>query len=93
MLRYTRGGTVRKTVRKLAILFAGVVFALLGLAGVILPVMPGIPFLLISLLLLSREFAWAERLLHGASVRFPVVGRLVQRVRGIPAPAAFAKAS
>lgn len=46
----------------------GVGFALLGMGvvGLLLPVVPQIPFLLGGLLLLAREYHWARRLLDWA---------------------------
>lgn len=38
----------------------------MGIAGCVLPVIPGIPLLLAGLLVLARDYAWARRLLRGA---------------------------
>jgi hypothetical protein len=40
----------------------GVALILIGILGLILPVMPGWPFILVGLALLSRHFHWARRL-------------------------------
>lgn len=45
----------------------------LGVVGVVLPVMPGFVFFIAGLIVLSREFAWAERALTRA--RAWVAGR------------------
>ena len=42
---------------------SGWTLVLLGIAGCVLPVIPGIPLLLGGLALLSTEYAWAERTL------------------------------
>jgi uncharacterized membrane protein YbaN (DUF454 family) len=55
------------------ILAAGWGFILLGIAGLFLPVLQGILFLLIGLVLLSGEYVWAHRLLTKLRVRFPRV--------------------
>lgn len=45
----------------------------LGIAGLVLPVLQGVLFLIAGLLLLSREYEWAQRLLAALSRRFPKV--------------------
>lgn len=40
-----------------ALLFAGI-------AGCILPVIPGVPLLLAGLLILAQDYAWAKGMLH-----------------------------
>lgn len=51
---------------KLLELAAGSGLVLLGVAGLILPVMPGWVFLIPGLVILSRHFHWARRLLDWA---------------------------
>ena len=55
------------------ILTAGWGFVALGIAGLFLPVLQGILFLLIGLLLLSGEYVWAHNLLTKLRARFPRV--------------------
>jgi uncharacterized membrane protein YbaN (DUF454 family) len=55
------------------ILIAGWGFVVLGIAGLFLPVLQGILFLLIGLVLLSGEYLWAHRLLTKLRARFPWV--------------------
>lgn len=50
---------------KLRIL-SGFGLVLLGIAGIILPVMPGWIFLIPGLMILSEHFVWARRLLDKA---------------------------
>jgi uncharacterized membrane protein YbaN (DUF454 family) len=38
----------------------------IGIAGCLLPVIPGIPFALAGLLILARDYAWARRALREA---------------------------
>lgn len=61
------------TVKRFAILSLGWGFILLGIAGLFLPVLQGILFLLIGLLILSTEYVWAHRLLQRLRSRFPGV--------------------
>jgi hypothetical protein len=48
---------------------AGATLLLLGLAGVFLPILPGLPLLAGGLALLAGEFVWARKLLDGAVSR------------------------
>jgi uncharacterized protein (TIGR02611 family) len=52
--------------KRLVITIAGVVLLVLGLAGVVLPVLPGWLLIFAGLAVLSTEYVWAERLLRRA---------------------------
>lgn len=52
-----------KDVRRIAVLFAGIVILLAGLAMLVLPG-PGLIFIPIGLMLLAKEFLWAKKLLN-----------------------------
>ena len=45
----------------------------IGLPGLILPILPGIPLLVLGIVLLSREYHWAHRLLVWVKSRFPAI--------------------
>jgi uncharacterized protein YqgC (DUF456 family) len=49
------------TLRLFAKLVVGWSMLLLGVVGIVLPIVPGIPFLLAGLVMLSRRYAWAEK--------------------------------
>jgi uncharacterized membrane protein YbaN (DUF454 family) len=51
----------------------GWAFVLLGIVGLFLPILQGFLFLLIGLVILSSEYAWAHRLLTQLRERFPKV--------------------
>src|SRR5579871_2370156 len=68
-------GYMRAVAKRLAILCAGWGFILLGIAGLFLPVLQGILFLLIGLIILSTEYAWAHHLLQRLKERFPAIAR------------------
>src|SRR5215472_12961257 len=51
-----RNGLARRT--------GGWTLLVIGIAGCVLPVLPGIPLALAGLLLLSRDYAWASKALH-----------------------------
>lgn len=66
---------MRPRVRRFAILLLGWLFILLGIAGLFLPILQGILFLLIGLIILSSEYAWAHHLLGKLRSRFPSISR------------------
>jgi uncharacterized protein len=55
------------------VLAAGWAFILLGIAGILLPILPGIPFLVVGLVILSTEYLWAHQILTKLTSRFPSV--------------------
>lgn len=55
----------------------------LGLIGVVLPILPGIPFLLVGLFVLSSEYLWAHELLRKIRERFPAVSRRTHEWIGV----------
>jgi len=57
-----------------AILVAGWGFILLGILGLFLPILQGILFLLVGLLILSSVSPRAARLLHWLKRKFPRIG-------------------
>ncbi len=55
----------------------------LGLVGIALPIVPGIPLLLLGLVVLSSEYVWAHQLLRKIRERFPVASRQAEVCIGI----------
>ncbi len=53
-----------KTARKMVIAVIGSTVILIGLIGLVLPVLPGFIFIPIGLTILATEFIWARRLLR-----------------------------
>ncbi len=64
---------MRKTIKRAVVLVVGWAFILLGIAGLFLPVLQGILFLLIGLFILSTEYVWAHNLLQKLKRRFPKI--------------------
>jgi hypothetical protein len=62
-------------VQRIALQILGWLFVILGIAGLVLPVLQGILFLMIGLYLLSREYQWAQRWLEKLHSRYPQVFR------------------
>ena len=69
----------------------------MGILGLFLPILQGILFLLVGLIVLSSEYVWAHRLLTRLKERFPRLGRTadqatakatawLQRISGQPDP-------
>jgi uncharacterized protein len=63
------------SVKRIAVLASGWIFVLMGIAGLFLPVLQGILFLLIGLVILSKEYRWAGKLVNRIRSRFPTVDR------------------
>lgn len=49
----------------------GSTLVLVGLAGLLLPVIPGVIAIAAGMALLARRFAWAERVVTGVKSRIP----------------------
>jgi uncharacterized membrane protein YbaN (DUF454 family) len=62
--------------KRIAVVVVGWVFLLLGVAGLFLPILQGVLFILIGLIILSTEYIWAHRLLNKLRERFPKLGRI-----------------
>jgi hypothetical protein len=65
--------------KRLALLGLGWLFILLGIAGLFLPVLQGILFLCVGIIILSSEYIWARRILEKLRTRFPAVDRRCDR--------------
>jgi len=68
---------MNRHVKKVAVLIVGWSFIVLGIAGLFLPVLQGILFLAIGLVILSTEYVWAHHLLNQAKTRFPKVAKVI----------------
>jgi uncharacterized membrane protein YbaN (DUF454 family) len=62
-------------VKKLASQLIGWGLIVLGAAGLFLPLLPGTPLLVLGLMVLSREYVWARRLMTRIRDRFPKMSR------------------
>ncbi len=62
--------------KRALVLLVGWGFILLGIVGLFLPVLQGVLFLFIGLVILSSEYVWAHHLLTRLRQRFPKVGRI-----------------
>ena len=60
-----------RPLKRILVLMVGWSFILLGIAGLFLPILQGILFLLIGLFILSSEYIWAHHLLERLRARYP----------------------
>jgi uncharacterized protein len=67
---------VKTYTKRILILIVGWAFIVLGILGLFLPVLQGVLFLLVGLIILSAEYVWAHRLLTRLRERFPKIGRM-----------------
>src|SRR5690242_1250421 len=69
--RAETGGVYVAGVKKVFLEALGWALLAAGIAGLLLPILPGIPLAIAGLLILSREYAWAHRLIQALRKRFP----------------------
>lgn len=62
-------------IKRVLVLIVGWCFILLGIVGLFLPILQGVLFLLIGLIILSSEYVWAHHLLTKLRQRFPKLSR------------------
>jgi uncharacterized membrane protein YbaN (DUF454 family) len=70
---------VKRDYKRWLILAAGWGFIVLGIIGLFLPILQGILFIAVGLILLSKEYAWAGDLIAKARERFPRITPHVDR--------------
>lgn len=72
------------TGRRLARIILGAVFLILGLAGLVLPFLQGLLFLLIGIILLAPDVPLLDRVLKRLEVRFPKIAARAKQWRWWP---------
>jgi uncharacterized protein len=70
---------VKPDAKRILVPIAGWSFILLGLVGLVLPFLQGILFILVGLIILSSQYAWARLLLAKLRKRFPKIGRIADQ--------------
>lgn len=58
-------------IKKIVLLLMGWGFIVLGVIGLFLPILQGVLFLIVGLLILSSEYVWAHKVLQEIRTRFP----------------------
>ncbi len=61
--------------KRVLVLITGWSLILLGIVGLFLPILQGVLFILIGLIILSSEYIWAHHLLGRLRARFPKISR------------------
>lgn len=72
---------LRIRIKRLVRTALGCLLLLLGLAGLVLPVLQGWLFIAMGVIVLSRDVPIFERMEHRITTRYPKAGRLVNRLR------------
>lgn len=62
---------MRTKVKRLVLLLLGWGFIAFGVAGLFLPILQGVLFVILGLVILSSEYVWAHKLLEKIRTRFP----------------------
>jgi uncharacterized membrane protein YbaN (DUF454 family) len=69
-------------IKRVLVLIVGWCCILLGIVGLFLPILQGVLFLLIGLIILSSEYVWAHHLLAKLRQRFPKVSSTAEEAMG-----------
>ena len=72
--------SILRSQKKFLVLVLGWILLLVGVLGLLLPLLPGIPPLIAGLVILSREYEWARRLLDRVQRWLPAVSEQVRRL-------------
>ena len=64
--------------KRIALIVLGWLFIALGIVGLFLPVLQGVLFLLVGLVILSAEYHWARKLLGKVRTRFPKLDAMIK---------------
>lgn len=70
---------MNRHVKRVLVLVVGWGFLLLGIVGLFLPILQGVLFILIGLIILSSEYVWAHHLLTRLRERFPKIARVADQ--------------
>jgi uncharacterized membrane protein YbaN (DUF454 family) len=62
--------------KRILLLIIGWGFIVLGVVGLFLPILQGVLFLFIGLIILSSEYVWAHHVLTKVRQRFPKISRI-----------------
>lgn len=69
--------------KRVAMSVTGYSFLVLGVAGLFLPFLQGVLFLVVGLLILSQNAPWAERLLGWIKSRHPMINDTIEKAEEI----------
>jgi hypothetical protein len=63
----------QKPLKRFAVVALGWVLILLGIVGLVLPVVPGAVLMVVGVLMVNPKCVWLRRMLEKCRVRFPVL--------------------
>ena len=63
----------QKPVQRFAVVALGWVLILLGIVGLVVPVVPGAVLMVVGVLMVNPKWVWLRRMLEKCRVRFPVL--------------------
>jgi len=63
----------RRPVHRFAVVALGWVLILLGIVGLVVPVVPGAVLMIIGILMVNPQYVWLRRMLEKCRVRFPAL--------------------
>ncbi|HET7215863.1 MAG TPA: PGPGW domain-containing protein [Terriglobia bacterium] len=72
---------MKRRFKRFFVITAGWGFIAVGVAGLLLPFLQGVLFLLVGLAILSTEYVWAHNLLQKLRRRFPSLSRWLDTAR------------
>jgi uncharacterized protein len=70
---------MNRALKRVLVLILGWLFILVGIAGLFLPILQGMLFIIIGLIILSSEYVWAHKLLQKLKARFPKIARVSEQ--------------
>ncbi len=70
---------MKSLAKRILLQILGWSFIVLGIVGLFLPILQGVLFILIGLVVLSSEYVWAHRLLTKLRGRFPGLSRTLDQ--------------
>ena len=65
--------------KRILVLTTGWSFIFLGIVGLVLPFLQGLLFILLGIIILSSQYAWARLLMAKLRKRFPKIGRVADQ--------------
>jgi hypothetical protein len=75
--------TRSKPLRRLAFVVLGWALLLVGVTGLLLPVVPGGLLIVLGALMLKRQHPWLGRVLEKCRAQFPALERTVRRIASL----------
>ncbi len=74
---------MRGFIQYIALFFVAITSIVVGIAGIVLPFLPGFLLILIGLVLLSLLNPWVETKLHQVTEKYPPVHKVVLELRAV----------